>query len=144
MTNFDNFFNYFAGGEFPITLTVLVMLVVFLFLVLMIFVPTITKKIFPSFGYSKYANYLPFKQVNNDNSMLLTDGSYICVYKVKGLQTSMQDKEAREKFLDLRAQIFNQIRDPNVVMRFYMIRDAADEVSDYEFRQPVLQKIYDK
>ena len=144
MTNFDNFFNYFAGGEFPITLTVLVMAVVLVFVLLMMYLPVLTRKIFPKFGYAKYANYLPFKTVYSDNSMSLTDGSIIRVYKVNGIQTSMQDDATREKFLDLRAQLFNQIRDPNVVLRFYMIRDAADENTNYEFRQPVLQKIYDK
>ena len=49
----------------------------------------------------------------------------------------MQDDKTKEKFLELRAQLFNQIRDPNVVMRFYMVRDAADENTDYEFHTPL-------
>ena len=56
----------------------------------------------------------------------------------------MQDDETRKKFLDLRAQLFNQIRDRSTVLRFYTIRDAADENLKYEFNQPVLQKIYNK
>ena len=139
MIDFNNFFEYFAGTSFPITLTILVMLSVFVFIILMIYIPTLTRKIFPMFGYAKYANYLPFKTVYNDNSMSLTDGSLIRVFKVAGIQTSMQDDKTKEKFLDLRAQLFNQIRDPNVVMRFYMVRDAADEKTNYEFDQPVLQ-----
>lgn len=144
MIDFKDFFEYFAGTSFPITLTILVMLSIFVFIILMIYIPTLTRKIFPKFGYAKYANYLPFKNVYNDNSMSLTDGSLIRVYRVAGIQTSMQDEKTKEKFLDLRAQLFNQIRDPNVVMRFYMIRDAADEKTNYEFDQPVLQAIYNK
>ena len=144
MMNVNDFFNYFAGSGFPITLTIMVMVAVFVFIVLMMYVPTLTRKIFPRFGYAKYANYLPFKTVYNDNSMLLTDGSLIRVYRVAGVQTSMQDNETKKKFLELRAHLFNQIKDPGVVLRFYMVRDAADEQTNYEFDQPTLQRIYDK
>lgn len=140
----NGFFDYFAGGSMPVTLTILAMLVVIVFIVLMIYVPMLTKKIFPRFGYAKYASYLPFKTVYSDNSLELTDGKLVRVWRVAGVQTSMQDMATREKFLDLRAQLFNQIRDPNVTMRFFMTRDAADENTRYEFDQPVLQKIYDK
>lgn len=140
----NDFFQYFAGGGFPITTIILVMAVVLVFIVLMMYIPALTRRIFPKFGYANYAQYLPFKTVYTDNSMTLTDGSIIRVYKVAGVQTSMQDDATREKFLDLRSQLFNQIRDPNVVLRFYMVRDAVDENTDYEFDQPVLQKIYDK
>ena len=141
---FNEFFNYFAGSGFPITLTIVAMVAVFVFIVLLIYVPILTRKVFPKFGYAKYADYLPFKTVFSDNSMELTDGSLMRVYRVAGVQTSMQDNETREMLLDLRAQLFNQIRDPNVVLRFYMVRDAADENTDYEFDQPTLQRIYDK
>lgn len=144
MINIRGFFDYFAGSGFPITLTVIVMLAILLFIVLIIFIPVLARKIFPRFGYAKYSAYLPFNTVYNDNSMSLTDGSLIRVYHIKGLQTSMQDEKTKEKFLDLRAQLFNQIRDPNVVLRFYTIRDAADINTDYEFQQPTLQKIYKK
>ncbi len=144
MMNLKDFFDYFAGSGFPITLTVMVMLVIFMFIVLMIYIPTLGRKIFPRFGYAKYAAYLPFDTVYNDNSMSLTDGSFIRVYRVKGLQTSMQDDKTKEKFLDLRTQLYNQIRDPNVVMRFYTVRDAVEENTDYEFHQSTLQKIYNK
>lgn len=144
MTNINEFFHYFAGGKFPVTLTLIAICVIFLFIILMIYVPTLTRKIFPKFGYAKYANYLPFGTVYDDNTMSLTDGGLIRVYHVAGIQTSMQDEKTREKFLDLRAQLFNQIRDPNVVLRFYMTRDAAVENTKYEFNQPVLQRIYNK
>ena len=138
MTNINEFFNYFAGGKFPVTLTLIAICVVFLFIVLMLYVPTLTRKIFPKFGYAKYANYLPFGNVYDDNTMSLMDGGLIRVYHVAGIQTSMQDEKTREKFLDLRAQLFNQIRDPNVVLRFYMTRDAAVENTKYEFNQNTL------
>ena len=142
--NLNGFFEYFAGSGFPITLMVLVLAALCLFLVLMMYVPALTRKVFPKFGYAKYSSYLPFGTVFTDNSMQLTDGSLIRVYRVAGVQTSMQDDATKEKFLDLRAQLFNQIRDPNVVLRFYMVRDAADENTNYEFDQPTLQRIYNK
>ena len=140
----NKFFEYFAGGEFTVTTTIIVMVVVFVFLGLMMYVPALTKRIFPSFGYAKYANYLPFKTVFSDNSIELTDGKLIRAYRVQGVQTSMQDDKTKEKFLDLRMQLFNQIRDPNVTLRFYTVRDAMDENTNYEFDQPTLQRIYDK
>lgn len=144
MNELNGFFDYFAGGGFPITLTILVMAVIFLFIVLMIYIPFLTRRIFPPFGYRRYSQYMPFQTVYNDNSIQLTDGSLIRVYRVAGIQASMQDDATRAKFLDLRAQLFNQIRDPNVTMRFFTIRDAADENTDYEFHQDVLQAIYNK
>jgi len=140
----EDFFKYFAGGGYSITMTILVMVVLFIFIVLMMYLPALTKRIFPNFGYSRYSNYLPFKKVYNDNSVELTDGALIRVYRVSGVQTSMQDDATREKFLDLRTQLFNQIHDPNVIMRFFMIRDAAADNMDYEFDGPVLQGIYNK
>ena len=142
----DNFFNYFAGASFSgtMTLTIMVVAIIFVFIALMIYIPTIVKHIFPKFGYKHYSQYIPFRTVYTDNSIELDDGGLIRVYKVSGVQTSMQTDEQRAKFLDLRAQLFNQIHDPNVVLRFFTIRDAAGENTNYEFDQPVLQKIYDK
>ena len=73
----DKFFEYFAGGEFAVTTTIIVMVAVFVFLGLMMYVPALTKRIFPKFGYAKYANYLPFKTVFSDNSIELTDGTLV-------------------------------------------------------------------
>ena len=140
----NEFFNYFAGGGYSITMTILVMAVIFVFIILMLYIPSLSRRIFPSFGYRHYASYLPFKNVYNDNSMSLTDGSLLRVYRVSGVQTSMQDDATREKFLDLRTQLFNQIRDPNVTLRFYMVRDAAADNENYEFDNQVLQGIYNK
>ena len=140
----EKFFEYFAGGGYSITMTVLVMAVLFVFIIFMMYLPALTKRIFPGFGYRHYASYLPFRRVFTDNSLELNDGTLVRVYRVSGVQTSMQDDATREKFLDLRAQLFNQIRDPNVTMRFFMVRDAANDNMDYEFDGPVLQGIYNK
>ena len=142
----NNFFRFFAGGGISstVTLTVMVVAVILAFIILMMFIPAIIKYIFPKFGYKHYAEYIPFRTVYTDDSIELDDGCLVRVYSVAGVQTSMQTEENREKFLDLRAQLFNQIHDPNVVMRFFTIRDAAGENTNYEFDQPVLQKIYDK
>ncbi len=142
----NNFFRFFAGGGISstVTLTVMVVAVILAFIILMMFIPTIIKYMFPKFGYKHYAEYIPFRTVYTDDSIELDDGCLVRVYSVAGVQTSMQTEENREKFLDLRAQLFNQIHDPNVVMRFFTIRDAAGENTNYEFDQPVLQKIYDK
>ena len=142
----EGFFKYFAGGGFSttMTLTVMVVAVIFAFIILMMYVPTIVKHIFPKFGYKHYSDYVPFNTVYTDDSLEINNGALIRVYRVSGVQTSMQTDEQRAKFLDLRAQIFNQIHDPNVILRFFTIRDAVAENTDYEFDQPVLQKIYDK
>lgn len=144
MTKFSSIFDFFAGSGFPLTVTIMSMSLILLFIVLLVYIPTLTRKIFPRFGYAKYASFLPFKTVYSDNSMSLTDGSLIRVYRIAGIQTSMQDEATKAKFLDLRAQLFNQIRDRGTVLRFYTVRDAADENLKYEFGQPVLQKIYNK
>lgn len=140
----NGFFEYFAGSGFPVTTMIMVIAVIFIFVVLMMYLPTLTRRILPQFGYKRYSRYLPFRTVYNDDTLELSDGSLLRVYRVSGVQTSMQDAATREKFLELRTQLFNQIRDQNVVMRFFMTRDATDENTDYEFDQPVLQKIYDK
>ncbi|MDR1337482.1 MAG: hypothetical protein LBJ73_00445 [Rickettsiales bacterium] len=140
----NQFLEYFITGGFSMTSVILAMAVVFVFIILMLYVPTIALWIFPKFGYKKYSQYLPFATVFTDNSIQLTDGSLIRAYKIDGVQTSMQDEKTRNQFLDLRAQLFNQINDPGVTLRFYTIRDFAADKTDYEFDGPTLQKIYDK
>ena len=145
MIDYNQIFEYFAGSsDFPITLTVLVMVVVVVFIALMLYLPVLTRKIFPKFGYSSYSDYLPFKNVKKDNTLVLNDDSVVRVYHLDGVQTGLQDDETRARFLDLRASLFNQIKDPNVVLRFFTTRDAVNENMDYEFHQPTLQMIYDK
>ena len=142
----EGFFRYFAGGGVSVTmtLTVMVVAVILIFIILMMYVPTIVKHVFPRFGYKHYSEYIPFDTVYTDDSLELDNGTLVRVYRVSGVQTSMQTDEQKSKFLDLRSQIFNQIHDTNVILRFFTVRDAVGENTDYEFDQPVLQKIYNK
>ena len=142
----EELFNYFAGNTNSMTLILVIvaMSVLLVFIVFLMYIPALTKKILPKFGYAKYSDYLPFAGVYDDNSIGIKDGSLVRVYKINGKQTSMMDEKNREKLLDLRAQLFNQIQDPDVYLRFFSVRDRADEKTNYEFHQPVLQKIYDK
>ena len=142
----EHIFDYFAGSMNSTTLNLIViaMLFVLVFVILLIYIPVLTKKILPKFGYVKYSDYLPFNKVYDNNTLSVTDGSLVRVYKIKGIQTNMMDDKNREKLLDLRAQLFNQIQDSAVCLRFFTIRDKVDEKTDYEFHQQTLQKIYDK
>ena len=142
----EKLFNYFAGNSdsMIITLVIIAMSALLVFLILLMYIPTITNKIFPKFGYTKYSDYLPFNKVYSDNSLSMDDGSLVRVYKITGIQTNIMDDKNKEKLLDLRAQLFNQIQDPDVYLRFFTIRDFVDEKTNYEFDQSVLQKIYDK
>lgn len=142
----EKLFNYFAGNSDSMVLTLVIIItsVILVFLILLMYIPTITKKIFPKFGYVRYSDYLPFKKVYSDNSLSTTDDSLVRVYKINGIQTNIMDDENKEKLLDLRAQLFNQIQDPSVYMRFFTIRDFADEKTNYEFDQKTLQEIYNK
>ncbi len=139
-------FNYFAGNSnsMALTLVIIAMSILLVFIILLAYIPAITKKILPEFGYAKYSDYLPFKGVYKDDIISLTDGSLARAYKINGVQTSNMDEDNRGKLLDLRAQLFNQIQDPSVHIRFYTIRDKVDEKTNYEFHQKTLQKIYDK
>lgn len=143
----DALFNYFAGNSNSMTMTFVVvgMFVLLAFVILLMYIPALTRKILPKFGYLRYSDYLPFGAVYTDNSLALNNNNTLVrVYKIAGLQTSMMGEKKREKLLDLRAQLFNQIQDPDVYLRFFMVRDAIDEKTNYEFHQPVLQKIYEK
>ena len=142
----DKLFNYFAGNSETMTssLVIIAMCVLLVFIALLIYIPVLTRKILPNFGYSRYSDYLPFDKVYDDNSLSLIGGGLVRVYKINGIQTSMMSDENREKLLDLRTQLFNQIQDNDVFLRFFTIRDFSNEKTNYEFDQPVLQKIYDK
>ena len=142
----EELFNYFAGNNDSMIfiLVIISMAVVLIFLLLLAYIPAITRKIFPKFGYVKYSDYLPFNNVYSDDSLSTDDGSLVRVYKIRGIQNNIMDDKNREKFLDLRAQLLNQVQDLNVYLRFFTIRDFVDEKTNYEFDQPVLQSIYDK
>jgi len=144
--NIEKLFEYFAGNSNSTILTfvIIAMSVVLFFMVLLMYIPYLNRKLLPKFGYSRYSDYLPFDKVLSDDILSMTDGSVLRVYKLAGIQTSMKDDTEKEKLLDLRTQLFNQIQDTDVYMRFFTVRDRIDEKTDYEFHQPVLQKIYDK
>ena len=142
----EKLFEYFAGNfsSTDLTLAVVSMSVLLVFIVLLIYIPILTRRILPKFGYNRYSDYLPFNKVYNDDSLSMIDGSLVRVYKLGGVQTSMMSEKNRKKLLDLRAQLFNQIQDSGVYLRFFTTRDKIDEKTNYEFHQPVLQKIYEK
>jgi len=142
----QDFFKYFAGDGYSttVTLVVLAMFVILGFIILLMYIPSLTNFILPKFGYKKYSQYLPFEKVNEDDSILISDGSLIRTYKITGIQTSIQDDETKEKFLDLRTQLLNQIHDSGVILRFFTVRDSDENKTNYEFGDKVLQQIYDK
>jgi len=139
-------FGYFIGNNYsiPTILVVLSVAVLFVFIILLAYIPVLSKIILPIFGYKRYSQYLPFDKTYDDNYISMTDGSLVRVYKIKGIQTSMQNDENKEKLLELRVQLFNQIQDPNTFLRFFTIRDIDNNKTDYEFHHPVLQKIYNQ
>ena len=57
----EKLFSYFAGNSDSMTMTLVIitMAVILVFLVLLAYIPTITGKVFPKFGYLKYSDYLP-------------------------------------------------------------------------------------
>ena len=142
----EKLFSYFAGNNDSMTFTLVIVsiCVIVVFLLLLVYIPTIIKRVFPNFGYLKYSDYLPFDNVYNDNSLSVKDGSLVRVYKIRGIQTNVMDNENREKMLEMRAQLFNQIQDPDVYLRFFTTRDFVDEKTNYEFDNDVLQAIYNK
>jgi type IV secretion system protein VirB4 len=137
--------NFFVGGGFPITPWAVFGVVLLFLVVLLLYTNILSNAIFPGFGYKKYSEYLPFAAVLSDNSTIrMRDGSLARVFSVRGVQTSMHDSTEREKLLDLRAQLFNQIRGSGTILRFFSIRDYAGVSDHKEFDNPVLQKISDK
>ncbi len=141
----QQFMNLFVQDIMPMNLTIIGLGLVLIFLILLFIIPILSNMLFPAFSYSSFAKYLPFKQPFKDKvSIELNDGGLVRVYKLKGVQTSLQDQQQKEQFLDLRAQLFQQIKDPNITFRFFMLREKMSVKTDYTFDEPVLQKIYDK
>ena len=62
-------FKYFAGSGFPITTMIMVMAVILIFVALMMYMPALTRRIFPQFGYKRYSRYIPFQNVYSDDSL---------------------------------------------------------------------------
>jgi type IV secretion system protein VirB4 len=135
---------FFAGGTITTTTIVVFACVAAMAILLFAMSGTLSKLLFPKFGFVRYSEYLPFSALVGASDIRLKGGELVRVYKFAGLQTSLQDTDAANKFLDLRAQLFDRVRNPNVMLRFFTIRDHVSDKTDYEFDQPVLQKIYDK
>jgi len=136
---------FFVTDTLPITPLILAAVLLLLFIVLSMYSGLVSKVILPAFGYSKYSRYLPFESILSDEATVkLRNGALVRAFGFSGIQTSMKDMAEKEKLLDLRAQLLNQIRDPNVTLRFFTIRDKESDKTDYEFDQPTLQKIYNQ
>ena len=75
----EKIFEYFAGNinSMTLNLVIVVMLVLLIFIILLMYIPLLTKKFLPEFGYAKYSDYLPFDKVYSDNSLSMTDGSLV-------------------------------------------------------------------
>ena len=137
--------NYFTSDSFPMTPVILGAVLLLLFVILLLYSKVLSNAIFPRFGYRAYAEYLPFDSVlGDDMTVRLRDGTLVRAFKLDGVQTSMKDDAEKAKLLDLRAALFNQIKDPAAVLRFFTIRDDATVDAGYEFDQPTLQKIYNQ
>jgi len=141
----EDLLNLFTMDLASPTILVMAGIVVIFVIVLYLYAGVLTKIVLPKFGYEKYSAYLPFGSLYSDNATVgLLDGTVVRAYEIAGIQTSMHDDATKAKFLELRAQLFNQIKDPAVILRFFMIRDNAEQKMDYEFDQPVLQRINDQ
>ncbi|MDR2268961.1 MAG: hypothetical protein LBD94_02145, partial [Rickettsiales bacterium] len=112
---------------------------------MLFYTPLLSKVFFPAFGYKKYGDYLPFDKILNDNTTVsLKDGTLIRAFSINGIQTGMLDDTQKKQMFDLKKSMFNQIKDPGVVLRFYTIRTKTHYDDDYEFDQSILQRIYNK
>jgi type IV secretion system protein VirB4 len=141
----EEILKYFVNDAFSMTPIILAAVLLLLFIILSMYSGLISKVVFPSFGYKKYFKYLPFDSILSDGvTIRLRNGTVVRAFALSGIQTSMKDNAEKEKLLDLRAQLLNQIRDSNAVMRFFTIRDKESDKTDYEFDQPTLQKIYNQ
>lgn len=140
-----NFFDFFIKSDFPMTNMLFIGLMVLIFFVLLFYSPLLSKVFFPAFGYKKYADYLPFDKILNDNmTVRLKDGTLVRAFLVAGVQNGMMDIAQRQQLFDLRQSLFVQMKDPGAVLRFYAIRTKTKHDDDHEFDQPVLQRIYNK
>ena len=82
----EKLFEYFAGSidSMSLTLIIIAMSVLLIFIFLLMYIPALTRKILPHFGYVKYSDYLPFDRVYKDDSLSMNDGSLVRVYKIGG------------------------------------------------------------
>jgi type IV secretion system protein VirB4 len=140
-----DFFDFFTKSDFQMTTLLFAGMLILLFFILLFYTPLLSKIFFPAFGYKKYGDYLPFDKVLNDNATVrLKDGSVIRGFAIGGSQDGMLDDAARQRLFEIKQTLFNQIKDTGATLRFYTIRSKTFYDDDYEFDQPVLQRIYNK
>jgi len=141
----DGFFEIFTKSDFVMTNILFAGLLVLTFFVLLLYLPLLSKVFFPSFGYKKYSDYLPFEQIMPDGlTVKLKDGSLVRAFRIPGVQNGMKTDAELTRLFEIKQNLFNQIKDTGATLRFYTIRTADNTKTDYEFDQPVLQRIYNK
>ena len=128
----NSFFNFFVSSITSPTTLVMLGVILLFFIILYLYSGVLSKIILPRFGYKKYSDYLPFSSIYSDNATIgLLDGSVVRAYEITGVQTSMHDDITKQKFLELRAQLLNQIKDSDVTLRFFMVRDSVQTNTNY-------------
>ena len=68
----NNYFKYFITNNFSLTIFIIVMLILILSFILIIYSSFLKKNIFPKFSYKKFSDYLLFKTLYSDNSLMLS------------------------------------------------------------------------
>lgn len=145
MNNILNFFDFFVKSDFQMTDYLFVGLLILILFVLIFYTSLLSKLFFPAFGYKKYSDYLPFEKIVGDNMTIRLKGDgLVRAFRIGGIQNAMNDKSTEQRLFEIKQSLFNQIKDNNIVLRFYTIRSKTNYDDDYEFDQPILQKIYNK
>ena len=140
-----NIFSFFIHPDFLEQNLLFVGLLVVSFFLLFFYTPLLSRVFLPKFGYKKYSKYMPFDEILDDNKTIkLKDGTLVRAFTINGVQNSNMDVNQNQQLFELKQNLFNQVKDDEVVFRFYTVRDTTEYDSDYEFDQPVLQRIYNK
>ena len=143
--NIIGFFDMFVKSDYAMTNILFGSLLILTFFVLLLYMPLLSKLFFPSFGYRRYSEYMPFDQILSDGlTVRLKDGSAVRAFRIPGVQNGMKTDTEQQRLFEIKQSLFNQIKDTGVTLRFYTIRVADNTQMDYEFDQPVLQRIYNK
>ena len=139
------FFDFFIKSDLQLTGALFVLMTLIIFLILLFYSPLLSRVFFPPFGYKRYSDYLPFDKIMGDGATIaLKDGTLVRAFSIRGVQNGMLDDGQKEQLFALRRQLFNQVKDPLAIMRFYSVRTKTAADSDYEFDHSVLQSIYNK
>ncbi len=126
-------------------LPVIIAIIIILFIIILFVLPKIGEIIFPNFSFSSFARYIPFSKPSKDNYSVYSGNNTISrVFSFYGVQTDIQTEDQKQQFLDMRAMLLEQIKDPNVIVRIFMIREGLNIKTDYKFDDVILQKIYNQ